>query len=83
MPSSPSQKKHRAVIDVERKVLRDQYFNVGPEKPSHKQLWEWFNEKFYHTSSQSTISKLFSARFAYLSTESPLREKQKRQRLPL
>lgn len=37
-----TRKRRRAITDVERKALRDHYFNYEGGKPSQKAIREWF-----------------------------------------
>lgn len=60
MPRSERQRRH-AITDKERKSLREKY----RERPDwdQKQLASWFEDKFRHSISQSTISESLSSRF--------------------
>lgn len=39
-------KRRRAITDIERKALRDHYFNYEGGKPLHKAIREWFFQEF-------------------------------------
>ena len=78
--SGPPPKKRRAITDSERKALRDHHADPANGRPPHKELRRWFQEKFGHTPSQSTISESLSARFVHLDTQITAQSEHKRQR---
>ena len=63
-----TRKRRRAITDVERKALRDHYFNYEGGKSSQKAVQEWFFQEFRHLPSQSTISESLSKTFEHLDT---------------
>lgn len=59
-------KRRRAITDAQRKALRNYFRENIESKPSQKDLEEWFNNKYDHKISQSSISEILSPKWAYL-----------------
>ncbi|KAI4249419.1 MAG: hypothetical protein L6R42_008998, partial [Xanthoria sp. 1 TBL-2021] len=66
-PKTP--KRRRAITDGERKALRAHAANSPNGKPRHQELGRWFESKYNHRLSQSTISTILGPKFAYLDSE--------------
>lgn len=61
-----SVKRRRAITDAQRKALRDHFRANVASRPSQKDLEDWFNNKYDHKISQSSISEILSPKWAYL-----------------
>lgn len=69
MAPSEAKKRRRAITDVERKALREFYHdqsNTNGGRPSGKDMRHWFETRFHHLPSESTISEILSSKYARL-----------------
>src|SRR5271155_5805461 len=68
IPISPpkSKKRRRELSNAQRAEIRRYFYDDSNNKPSQKQLIEWFEEKHYHKLTQSQVSKILSEQYSFL-----------------
>jgi hypothetical protein len=73
--SPPKKKRRRAITDAEKKAIREHWAGLQNDQKSHKAVISWFEDTYYHTISQSTVSEILSIRYnrldAYSIAEHP------------
>lgn len=65
-PPLPIRKRRRAVTDVDRKKIRDYYYDDSNLKPTYKAISKWLKRTESHDISESTICHILSDRFTHL-----------------
>ncbi|EPX73046.1 ARS-binding protein [Schizosaccharomyces octosporus yFS286] len=73
--------RRQGLTQDEKKAFRDYYFSLT-EKPTQKDLIDWFKEHFGRTLAQSTVSTILSPKHAYLDSQDFIRGDLKRNRTP-
>lgn len=62
---STSKKRRRELSNAQRAEIRKHAFS-NATKPSQKEIIQWFEEKHYHTITQSQVSKILSKEYSFL-----------------
>ena len=62
--------RRQAIPDDQKKALRDWYRSQYP-RPRQRECIPWFNERFNHQVSASTVCEILSDRYQFLDTTSP------------
>jgi hypothetical protein len=68
IPISPPKpkKRRRELSNAQRAEIRRYFYDDSNNKPSQKQLIQWFEEKHYHKLTQSQVSKILSNQYSFL-----------------
>ena len=61
-----SKKRRRELSNAQRAEIRKYFYDDSNNKPSQKQVIQWFEEKHYHKLTLSQFSKILSNQYAYL-----------------
>jgi len=62
---STSKKRRRELSNAHRAEIRKHFFS-NAIKPSQREIIQWFEEKNYHTLTQSQVSKVLSKEYSFL-----------------
>jgi hypothetical protein len=65
-PAPPKSKKRRRELSNAQRAEIRTYFDQSDPKPTQNQLILWFEQKHYHTLTQSQVSKILSDQYAHL-----------------
>jgi hypothetical protein len=64
-----TKKRRRELTNAQRAEIREFFFHDPSQKPSQKDIIQWFENEHYHTLTQGQVSKILSPQYSFLDSD--------------